>query len=260
MKNVLITGGNGYFGRSIYKGLSRYHTITSVNRRDVDLTHAGSLKRFFRDRYFDVIIHCAVVGGNRLRKESWKDCDENLMMYYNLLQYKDYFGKMIHFGSGAELYYSDTPYGFSKTVIRNSILHTKDFYNLRAFGVFDENELDTRFIKANINRYINKEPLSIHKDRKMDMFYMEDLLKLVNHYICNDDLPKEVDCMYQQTSALSGIAHMINELSDHRCEITLESAEFDIDYKGKYIDIGLNFVGLEEGIKRTYLALNKKNP
>lgn len=259
MKNVLITGGSGYFGRSIYNGLGSIHAITLVNRRDVDLTHSGSLKRFFKDKYFDAIIHCAVVGGNRLKKESWKDCDENLMMYYNLLQYKDYFGKMIHFGSGAELHYSNTPYGFSKSVIRNSILRIKDFYNIRAFGVFDENELDTRFIKANINRYINKKSLSIYMDRKMDMFYMKDLIKLVDHYVCNDNLPKEVDCTYQQTRTLKEIACIINKLSDHECKIVVESEEFDIDYKGKFIDLGLNFVGLEEGIKRTYSVLNKNN-
>lgn len=253
--NILITGGNGYVARSLYEGLKDSHSIRKVGKKDIDLTHAGSLKRFFKDKYFDAVIHCAVVGGSRLKTDSWNDCDDNLTMYYNLLQYRDYYGKMIHFGSGAELFAPNKPYGYSKSVIRNSILHRKDFYNIRIFGVFDENEIDTRFIKANIKRYLKQESIVIHKDKEMDMFYMQDLIKLVNHYICNEDLPKEIDCTYDTTMTLSEIASRINELSDKKSEITLESEERDNDYKGKYTDLGLDFVGLEQGIKNVYEKL-----
>lgn len=257
--NILITGGNGYIGRSLYEGLKNLHVVTRIGRKEVDLTHAGSLKRFFQDKYFDVLIHCAVVGGHRLKEDSWKVCDENLMMYYNLLQYRDYYSKMIHFGSGAELYYTEEPYGFSKSVIRNSILNTKGFYNIRIFGVFDENELDTRFIKANMNRYLKGKSMIIHTDKAMDMYYMQDLVKLVDHYITKEDLPKEIDCTYARTKTLVEIANIINLLSDRKCEVIVQSEEKGSDYRGKYTDLGLDFVGLEEGIRGTYLKLNKNN-
>lgn len=253
--NILITGGNGYVARSLYEGLKHFHSVTKAGRKEIDLTHAGSLKTFFKDKYFDAVIHCAVVGGSRLKTDSWKDCDDNLMMYYNLLQYSDYYGKMLHFGSGAELFSPNKPYGYSKSVIRNSILHRKGFYNIRIFGVFDENEIDTRFIKANIKRYLKQESIVIHKDRGMDMFYMQDLIKLVNHYVCNEDLPKEIDCTYDRTMTLLEIASYINKLSDKKSKIILESNELDTDYKGKYTDLNLNFVGLEQGIKNVYEKL-----
>lgn len=253
--NVLITGGNGYIGRSLYEGLRNQHTVTKIGRKEMDLIHGGSVKRFFKDKHFDVLIHCAVVGGHRLREDSWKVCDENLTMYYNLLQCRDCYGKMIHFGSGAELYATDKPYGFSKSVISNSMKYKEGFYNIRIFGVFDENELDTRFIKANIKRYLSNESMVIHKNRKMDMFYMQDLVTLVNYYIHDEDLPKEIDCTYQQTKTLVEIADIINQLSDYKSEIILQSRENEDAYKGKYIDLGLNFVGLEEGIKNVYEKL-----
>lgn len=252
---VLITGGNGYVGKSLYESLKHKHSVVKISRKEVDLTHAGSLKRFLKDKYFDVVIHCAVAGGSRLKEDSWKVCDENLTMYYNLLQYKDYYGKMIHFGSGAELYYNDRPYGFSKSVIRNSILNTRGFYNIRIFAVFDENELDTRFIKANVKRYLNGEPIVVHADKSMDMFYMKDLASLVDHYILNEDLPKEIDCTYARTNTLTDIANIINCLSDQKCEVVVQSKEKDFDYKGKHTNLGLDFVGLEEGIKRVYERL-----
>jgi hypothetical protein len=71
-------------------------------------------------------------------------------MYYNLLENKEHFGKLINIGSGAEVLSLDTPYGLSKNIIYNSILNTDNFYNLRVFAVFDNNELDRRFIKTAI--------------------------------------------------------------------------------------------------------------
>ena len=170
---VLITGGNGYIAKSLYNAFKNQYDITSITRQDFDLTDSFNTLKYFSDKYFDVVIHCAISGGSRLKLDTWKDMDNNLKMYYNLLNCKDKFGKLIHFGSGAETNASESPYGLSKKVIAKSILEQDNFYNIKIFGVFDENELDTRFIKGNIKRYINKEPILIHQDKFMDFFYMK---------------------------------------------------------------------------------------
>ena len=77
---------------------------------------------------------------------------KNIQMFYNLLNNKHYFGKLINFGSGAELNMPTDPYGLSKNIISKIIDAEPHFYNIRIYGVFDENELDTRFIKNNIKR------------------------------------------------------------------------------------------------------------
>lgn len=249
---ILITGANGYVGKSLYNALKNEYDVTGLTRNDFDLTAFQSMNDFFQGKYFDIVIHCAVVGGNRLKQDSSYDMDVNLVSYYNLLQHKPYFNKFIHFGSGAELYSKDTPYGLSKHVIRESILGQDNFYNLRIFAVFDENELDTRFIKANIKNYINKQPLQVFKDKKMDFFYMPDLITLVKYYLNNSGLPKEIDCSYNNTNTLLNISQIINNLADYRIPIIFNHQTDDKPYIGKFTDLNLNYIGLEQGIINVY--------
>jgi len=255
---ILITGKTGYIAKSIYSYLKSKYEITAVGRTDFDLTDSQATLEYFSDKYFDVVIHCAVSGGSRLKQESWNDLDDNLKMYYNLLNCKSKFSKLIHFGSGAETNAPETPYGLSKRVIANSISEQDNFYNIRIFGVFDENEWETRFIKANIKRYINKEPIIIHRDRYMDFFYMKDLVSLVEFYILNRDVDKQIDCSYITVCKLSDIANMINKLSDYKVDTVIERKEMDKPYIGTFSGIVLNdFTGLERGIKEVYNKLKK---
>ena len=103
----------------------------------------------FEGKQFDVVIHTAVVGGSRLKKEDSSILDQNLKMHYNLLDQQDKYTKFIYFGSGAEVH-PNTPYGLSKFIINQSTKDKPNFHNLRIYGVFDENEWETRFIKTNI--------------------------------------------------------------------------------------------------------------
>ena len=85
---------------------------------------------------------------------------------------KNRFGQLISFGSGMELNNPTDPYGLSKRIIWDIIKNDPKLNNIRIFGVFDENELPTRFIKTNLNNYINKKPLIIHQDKQFDFIYM----------------------------------------------------------------------------------------
>jgi GDP-L-fucose synthase len=182
--------------------------------------------------------------------------DNNLQMYYNLLNCRDRFGKLIHFGSGAEITQPESPYGLSKRVIAKSILEQENFYNIRIFAVFDENELDTRFIKGNIKRYINKEQIIIHQDKFMDFFYMKDLVSLVDYYIQNENPPKEIDCSYQKSYSLLDIANIINELDSHKVNIRIEQHGVAEKYCG-VPQMLLEYVGTEQGIKNVYHSMKK---
>lgn len=254
---ILITGANGYVGKSLHRALKPKHFVTALTRQTVDWTDAVAVKNFFESApFFDVVIHCAVAGGSRLTKDDWNVMDKNLSMYYNLLANRKRFGRFIHFGSGAETYMPSEPYGYSKKVIAKSILNQDNFYNLKIFGVFDENELDTRFIKANIKRYINKESIQIHEAKFMDFFYMQDLAKVVEYYINEENPPKEFDCVYSRNYyTLFGLATRINELSDYEVEVHYGNQVGD-DYTSKYrTDLQIQFIGLDEGLKITYNKL-----
>lgn len=250
---ILITGGNGYIGRSLHNAFKDQYNITSITRQHLDLTDGEATIQWFKDKHFDVVIHCAVNGGSRLKGDTFADMDRNLCMYYNLLQCQSHYDKFIQFGSGAELLQRDTPYGLSKHVIQQSILEKNGFYNIRIYGVFDENELDTRFIKANILRYLKKDPMMV-QDKKMTFFYMKDLIMLVKHYIDTDTtkLIKECDCAYVAEYSLLEIANIINELGDYKVPIYINS-EPQQDYLSTYnAPYGLNYIGLKQGIKTVY--------
>ena len=253
--NILITGGNGYIAKSL---LSNLDNTISITRKDFDLTDREATNNWFCNKYFDVVIHTAVKGGSRLVKDKADVCYQNLQMFYNLLNNKHCFNKLIHFGSGAELGMPTEPYGLSKNIISKIIDTEPNFYNIRIFGVFDENELNTRFIKNSIKCYINKQPIEIHQDKLMDFFYMEDLVKLVKCYTRqgrthNLHLPKNIDCIYDACvkDYLSDIACIINNLSDYKVKINIGEGKGK-NYVGSNNPLNIKWIGLEQGIKKTY--------
>lgn len=250
---ILITGSNGYIASSLAPYLQKNNELVKTNRKNLDLKNEKDVDLFFaRNGFFDAVIHTAVQGGSRLKNDSSEILDNNLNYYYNLERNKSNYNKFIHFGSGAEIYNSNSYYGLSKKVIRESMLHKKNFFNIRIFGVFDNNELPTRFIKKSISNYINKKPIEIHEDKKMDFFYMKDLISVVNFYLTNGSAPKEFDCSYKQQHRLSEIANIINCLSGHKVDVKYHQNDSGSNYTGAYRELGLKYLGLEKGIKETY--------
>jgi len=255
---ILITGGNGYIAKSIANSLWEKYHIISPGREELDLLDSKSVDTFFEGKYFDVVIHTATVGGSRLKEEDETVSFYNLIMFYNLIRKKEQFNKLISFGSGAEFKTDYTPYGFSKKII-NKLIHKHDnFYNLRIYAVFDQNELETRFIKASIKNVLQNAPIKIHQDKLMDFIYMPDLISIVEYYLTGKDLPKEVDCIYNDTVSLSKIAQQINNLSTNKVPINIEDPLPGQNYIGTYSELPIAFIGLEQGIKNVYTKLKVK--
>ena len=251
---VLITGANGYIGNQLAKSFIQKYDVTALTRKDCDLSSYKETDKWFAKKTYDVVIHTAACGGNRLKTDTSEILDQNLQMYYNLLSQKDRYNKFIYFGSGAEIYSANTPYGFSKAVIAESVKGKFNFYNIRIYAVFNENEDERRFIKSNIKRYLKKEPLLIHENKKMDFFYMNDLVNLVEHYIIDNNLPRTIDCTYNKTHTLFEIANMINNLESYKCEIITQKNTTGQSYSGTHIPI-LEYCGIEKGIKEVYKHL-----
>jgi GDP-L-fucose synthase len=254
---ILITGSDGYIAKSIYNAFYKFYNITSITAKDFDLQDTEVVNNWFKDKAFDIVIHTAIKGGSRLKTEDQSIADSNLKMFNNLLINKDKFKKLISFGSGAEIYAPETPYGKSKRIINDTIQEESNFYNIRIFAVFDEDELDTRFIKHNILQYIKKEPIKIYNNKIMDFFYMKDLLSVIDYYINNDTLDKEVNCSYVEKYTLKDIADMINSLNDHKVPIIIQSNNELKIYAGQS-NLKIKTIGLKEGLKNTYDILNRQ--
>lgn len=238
---ILITGANGYIGSSLVRALKDKHDISAVTRANVDLTQGWQVKNLFKVDY-DAVIHCAGQGGSRLKLDDTSVLDNNLRSYYNLLGYRNFYKKFINIGSGAETHSPNTYYGLSKRVIGESVLYN-GFTNIRVYGVFDENELDTRFIKAGILKHKKGERIVIHGNRFFDFFYMKDLVKLVEYSLTNK--VGLANAVYEEKKTLANVALLIGDNNPLFEEPYLDSN----GYTGMYSDLGIKYIGLEEGIK-----------
>jgi GDP-L-fucose synthase len=269
---VLVTGANGFIGKNLADALESECEVFRVTRDVVDLTDREAVDEFFKDKSFDVVLHCASTGGKRSVEDGPEVFHKNLAMFYNLRRNQFKYGKMINFGSGAELdrhysidkdsYFRDAYpldyYGMAKNIILRLVENEDKCFNIRLFVVFGDNEDDARFIKTNIQKYINKEPIVIHQNRVMDFFYIDDLIELVKFYIGKPYIPEEINTVYSKKYSLLDIASVINELSDYKVDIITEEKGFGFAYVGKStrLDLlNLPLKGLEQGIKETYNKL-----
>jgi nucleoside-diphosphate-sugar epimerase len=255
---ILITGKTGYLSKALVKEFSKKYEITCIGREDLQLTDRDAVNNWFKNKYFDVVLHTAITGGNRLIPEVDSILLDNLKIFFNLLNQKDKYKKFINFGSIAECNLYESLYGLSKNIIAKYIKDEDQFYNLRICGLFDQNDLNTRFIKNNIKNYIQKKDIIIHNNKYMDFIYMKDLINIINHYINNEDLPKTIDCVYSNKYSLVDIANLINNLNSYKCKIKLENLDKIADYIGNgdsLKKLNLNLIGLQESIKITYNLL-----
>lgn len=262
MKKVLITGGSGYIASNIYKKLSSVYDIETISREDFSLLDTDKVNSFFCGKFYDVIIHTAIIGGSRLKEDPPSIVHDNVKMLYNILSNKASYSRLINLGSGAELSYPKAPYGMSKSLISNVIDSLNNHYNLRIFAIFNEHELETRFIKSNILKYLNKEDLVIYQNKLMDFFSFSDFIKVIKVYIEAEEpyLNKTFDCCYNKKYSLLEIANIINNLDTYKAAIQIKEESLDTPYIGNCITIhDLSYKGLEKSIEDMFKVLKNKS-
>tara|TARA_R110000796_G_C14498714_1_gene428655 strand:- start:305 stop:1123 length:819 start_codon:yes stop_codon:yes gene_type:complete len=270
---ILITGGSGFVGRNLVKSLKEDHEVFFPNSKELDLTNSESIDNYFRTKYFDWVIHCAIKGGKRIKEDSLDITYKNLSMFFNLMRNRDRYDKLINFSTGAEFdrskditgdndvnnHFPLDYYGLSKNIISRIIKSNSTDYNLRIFGVFGIDEEPDRFFKSNILRVKNKDPIKIHQDRYFDFIYIKDLILVVKHYLTTKKelLPLELDLVYPNKKKLSEIASIIPGFN----QVQKQSENRDKSYLGSAVknisslDPNLNFIGLEKGVKELYNEL-----
>ena len=263
MKKLLITGANGYIGKHVANAFkSNEQTIlTTLTHQQLDLTNEENVTDWFKDKYFDWVIHCAGSGIRKSENNTPAVYVNNMEMFFNIAANKNHFKKLINIGTGAEFdkridinsksnLWKSMPiddYGLSKNKIAKFVDLNENYYNIRLFGVFAIDEPDDRFIKANLIRYVRNEPMIIHQDRYMDFFAIEDLITIVKNYIFNDDvliLPKHLDAVYEYKLKLSEICKHINMQDATICpsgygsfrqvEVQIQKEGMNFDYIGIY--------------------------
>ena len=263
--NILITGKNGFLAKELidYFEKDKQHNIIARNKHQLPLLDKKKVNQWFEWNAgkIDAVIHAAAIGGDRQVEDGTDVFFDTIEMFrnvydncikYNLLLFK--------FTSGAEDYFGYL--GYAKKAIslfcdeiENNII------NLKIWNCFGKFGKDTRFIEGNIDNYINDKKIIIHNDILFDFFYSEDIYKIIRHFINNyiyDGKVKteKVNCVYTDTTLLSEVAKIINNLDSKKVEVEVYSKNDKKDYvsvrDGKLENKKISFIGLKEGIRKVY--------
>lgn len=204
MARVCVLGAGGFIG----KNLLRDTDWTGVTRQDLDLTNQCAVEEYFNTHEYDIVIHCAVVGGSRLALDNGEVILKNILMFENVVRV--FKGKIIYFSSGAALRGNPPtdPYGLSKWIIDKRIQTIDNAYSLRIWGCYGPGELPTRFSAI----CKEKGHVVIDQDKYFDFIDIEDVKRIVWEYIrCeNTRTDKEYDLVYQEKLLLSQWAKKFN--------------------------------------------------
>ena len=177
MKRILITGGDGFLGKSLHEYLSSQFVIISKNKSQLNILDSLKVLNFLKKNKFDTVIHTATyaVPLKYSRKNPDKILENNLMMFFNLARCKDYFGELIYFGSGAEFnrdnwvpkmkegyfdkFIPTDQYGFSKYIMTKYTYTNERIINLRLFGIYGKyDDWRYRFIPNSCKNVIFNQP------------------------------------------------------------------------------------------------------
>jgi|SRR6056300_71829 len=192
---VCVLGAGGFVGKNLLRGTN----WIGVTHNDLDLTDQKAVEYYFKTHDYDVVIHCAVIGGSRLKPDGGDVIHKNILMFENVVRV--FKGKVLYFSSGAALRGNPPidPYGLSKWIIDRRIETITDAYSLRIWGCYGPDELSTRFSAV----CKEKGHVVIDKDRYFDFIDIEDVKKIVQEYVTGSIDKKEYNLVYPEKLLLS---------------------------------------------------------
>ena len=252
-KTVLVTGSSGFIGKNIAEYLSeagdKYRVLSPLHR-ELELSDSAAVKEYFKRNKVDVVIHCANKGGSRKTNYDTGKTDvvkNNLNMFFNLASCFGSSSRMIFLGSGAEYarehykprmdedyfdtYVPSDDYGFSKYVCSKYIEKSENIINLRLFGVFGKYEdFMYRFISNVIVKNLFGLPIVINQNVFFDYLYVNDLNKIISHFIEAKAKFKFYNAVRGESIDLISIAKLINQIADKPSEITVKHPGLNTEY------------------------------
>jgi len=279
-KRVLITGSSGFLGRNLEEQLRDQHILFTSPHSDFDLTNLQQARRYFQRNPVDVVVHCAAVGARGLRDGKASNLAQqpeitcqNLGMLFNLMD--SHPGKIISFGSGAEYdktyeikgvkeeeigkFMPTDPYSFSKYAMSRVIESSdRDMANLRLFAVYGRYENhNVRFMARSICRNLLGLPIVIHQNAVFDYLYVDDAVKIVDHFIRNSGRHRTYNVGMGIPVDLLSVAQEINRVAKRKSEIVVTNPgfknEYTCDNSRLMEEMGdFKFTPLAEGIRRMY--------
>ena len=244
---VLLTGGSGFIGRNLVEYLGEGYSLAAPTSAELNLLDEHCVREYLRAGHFDVVVHTATARANRKMGAAPDLLDRNCRMFFNLARSRSYFGKMLHFGSGAEYCraglparvsesYFDThvptdPYGFSKYICTKYALTTDNIFVLRLFGVFGRYEAwEVRFISNACARVVRGLPIVIRQNVRFDYLYVSDLARLVAWFLEHEPAEQAYNVCHGEAFPLLELAGMVAEVSGCNPEISVINPAMGPEY------------------------------
>jgi UDP-glucose 4-epimerase len=271
---LLITGGSGFIGRNLAEYFALRYEVSAPSSSHLNLLDAPEVREYLCKNRFDVVVHAATTRSNRRLAAPPDLLDRNCRMFFNLVRNDGLFGRMIHFGSGAEYTrtglparvredYFDTsvptdPYGFSKYICAKHIARSDRVVNLRLFGVFGKYEdYAVRFISNACCRALKGLPIVIRRDVVFDYLYVNDLAKITDWFVNHEPHYKAYNVCSGAGVALTKLADIVAGLSGRNPEMIVRTGgmapEYTADNSLLLNEIGgYDFSNLPACIKELY--------
>lgn len=260
---IAVLGANGFVGSTLAKHLTTDNLVIPVTRQSIDLLNSQAVEQYLKASKFDVVINAAA---SMTQAESITDIRNNFGIFMNFYSNSSHFGKFINLGSGAEFDRSTNinrvnesdifhvlpkdSYGLGHN-LKSRLCYDKDnFYTLRIFNCFGSGEIPTRIFP----RFLNKEKgklFQIVNDREFDYFSIQDLCTVVEHYVYNNNLPKDVNCVYEKKYKISQAMKLFCQMQNLPQDICITSTSMN-NYTGNdqlLRSLKLPLSGLNYGFK-----------
>ncbi|HZT05925.1 MAG TPA: NAD(P)-dependent oxidoreductase [Chloroflexota bacterium] len=271
---VLITGGSGFIGRNLVEQLSERWEILAPSHSQLDLLDDVGVRRFVRSHPVDAIVHCATKPGHRNAKDPTGLLDANTRMFFNLAGCTGESTRFIFLSTGAvydirhykprmpeEYFDKHVPQdetGYSKYICAKYLAKMPNAVELRPFGVFGKHEdWEIRFISNAICKVLHHLPVTIKRNRRMDYVYIDDLVRVVEHFLTATPSRSAYNVTSDETYELLDLARRVAAIAEDHPPIKILASGMDPEYSGDNARLheelpGLAFTPIDAAIRELY--------
>lgn len=278
---ILLTGSGGFIGKNLKSYLKDKYELLTPRSYELDLINTDAVAKYFKENDIDFVIHCGSVGGARCVQDRDTTIEDNLAMVDNILANKKTATRVILFGSGAmydksrnlhkvkesqigEIIPNDL-YGKSKLLIAEKIKNRKDVLMLNIFACYGYGEKESRFPSYAIYKAIQGEDILINQNVNFDYLFVEDMAKIVEHFIITEPKNNIINITPSKSSSLKEIAEIVQSYSQKNINIKILNEGMNFEYTGDNTLLlnnfeNLKFTSLEVGLKSlfNYIVSSRK--
>ncbi|MEF9945171.1 MAG: NAD(P)-dependent oxidoreductase [Lachnospiraceae bacterium] len=270
---ILFTGGTGFVGKNVLPILREKYTVDAPTRQELDLKSERAVKEYIINGKYDVVIHSA--NPNPVKSVQYDSSntmfEDSMRVFMNFYNVRQYYGKMLYLGSGAEFDKSrdihvmkeeevttslpKDVYGFSKYIMNELSQKSGNIYNLRLFACYGPFDHESKFITHAIRCCLREASVSIRQDCLFDYVHVFDLERILEFFI--ESTPKYHDyniCSGQQIS-LKEIARKVCEKMKNERSIIIAKIGWNKEYTAdnsrllNELSSSFQFINIDNGIE-----------